>query len=151
MRSLHRILQGFKKTAMANQRRSASAAAAGTSSTGSNKLTPQITPGQSFLFKYSIYIHMSLSYHTRKITNDSLPVVGSTDYPDPTDLSATSSHTVMDGAVDISLPSEWDADFLNSDDLFANWDNWPQFDPSDFSDLFQGVFDWEAPSEGAGV
>ena len=29
---------------------------------------------------------------------------------------------------------------LVSDDLFADWENWPQFIPFDFADLFPEVF-----------
>lgn len=31
-------------------------------------------------------------------------------------------------------------DNLLSDDLFADWENWPQFNPFDFGDLFPDVF-----------
>ncbi|KAK5164924.1 uncharacterized protein LTR77_009589 [Saxophila tyrrhenica] len=34
-----------------------------------------------------------------------------------------------------------------SEDLFAHWENWPQFDPADFSDLFGDVFDAQAQEE----
>jgi hypothetical protein len=41
--------------------------------------------------------------------------------------------------------TEWD-DFLN-DDMFANWDNWPQFNPADFSDLFGDIFNWDPAND----
>ncbi len=95
IRSLHRVLQGFKKTAMMNQRRT-------TSISGSSK--QGVTPGSG----------------TTAITTEVLP---------------TASASNVGGG-----------DFL-SEDLFANWENWPQSDPSDFSDLFGDAFGWE-PQEG---
>ena len=35
---------------------------------------------------------------------------------------------------------------LGSDDLFADWDNWPQFNPFDFADLFPEAFTAEDAS-----
>ena len=90
IRSLHKILQGFKKTMMAAQRRSAS------ESTKSNP-TPPSAPSE-----------MSMGSELAPA------VTGST---------------------------EWDS--LLNDDLFADWENWPQFDAFDFSDLFGNVFDFD--------
>ena len=40
----------------------------------------------------------------------------------------------------ISNSSTLGSDSLLSDDLFADWENWPQFNPFDFADLFPAVF-----------
>ena len=80
IRSLHRILQGFKKSLAMSQRRSAS------ESTRAD--------------------------------------------PTPTSSTIGNVNALSDG--------------LFSDDLFADWENWPQFDAFDFSDLFGSVFDGSA-------
>lgn len=97
IRSLHRILQGFKKTAMMNQRR--------TTSVSANSSKQSVTPGSG----------------VTTATTEAAPPAA-------------------------QAGNAGGQDFL-TDDLFANWENWPQFDPSDFSDLFGDAFGWE-PQEG---
>ena len=96
IRSLHRILQDFKKSLIERQRRSASAAAASSASASSKQSDstspPDVTP-----------------------ESDTLAPAPSTD-------------------------SGWES--VMTDDLFVDWDNWPQFDAMDFSDLFGDEFDW---------
>lgn len=87
VRSLHRILQGFKRTVTVSQRRS-------TSESSKQDPTPPEVPNE----EESTFIEV-------------MP-------------------TVTD---------EWDP--ILSDDLFADWDNWPQFEAFDFSDLFGDFFD----------
>lgn len=88
IRSLHRILQGFKKTVATSQRRSA------TESTKSDPTPPSL----------------------------------------PDDLPVLSNSTT-------TASSDWEN--VLADDLFSNWENWPQFDAMDFSDLFGSTFDFD--------
>lgn len=94
IRSLHRIMQDFKKSLMERQRRSASAGTAATASSHSKQdsTPPMFTP-----------------------ESETLAPVSTTD-------------------------SSWDS--IIGDDLFVDWDNWPQFDAMDFSDLFGEGFNW---------
>lgn len=88
IRSLHRILQGFKKTAAASQRRSA------TESTKSDPTPPSL----------------------------------------PDDMAALSNSVTTSS-------SDWEN--ILADDMFSDWENWPQFDAMEFSDLFGSAFDFE--------
>ena len=90
IRSLHRIMQGFKRSLMFSQRRSTS--------------------------------------------------TGTKANPTPDVRSNEVDHSSLDNPTTSS--SGWDS--LISDDLFADWDNWPQFDAFDFTDLFGNAFDWDA-------
>ena len=81
VRSLHHILQGFKRSLILSQRRS-------TSESVKQNQTPASVPSET-----------QLSRHDNPTTTS----------------------------------SGWDN--LVYDDLFADWDNWPQFDAFDFSDL----------------
>jgi hypothetical protein len=87
VRSLHRILQGFKRAVAASQRRS-------TSESTMQDLTPD---------------------------EDAL---------------------ALDNPASNSTSSGWDG--LISDDLFTDWDNWPQFNAFDFTDLFPDVFNTDS-------
>jgi hypothetical protein len=62
-------------------------------------------------------------------------------------LGSTSVSTEAAAAANSMSPfADWED--LATDDLFANWENWPHmdpFDPGDFSDLFPNL--WE-PQEG---
>ena len=89
IRSLHRILQGFKRAVAASQRR-------GTSESTKQDLTPD---------------------------EDAL---------------------ALDNTASNSTASGWDG--LISDDLFTDWDNWPQFNAFDFTDLFPDVFNADPSS-----
>jgi hypothetical protein len=92
IRSLHRIMQGFNRAAIAmNQRASRST----TESTKAD-LTPDT---------------------------------------DPLVLENVTSSSSVSGS-----------DSLLSDDLFADWENWPQFNPFDFGDLFPEVFNTDDAS-----
>lgn len=84
IRSLHRVMQGFKKSLVLSQRRNYSE---------NNRQQP-------------------------------LPVNAA---PEP---DANGFGDAIEG---------WDE--LISDDLFSDWDNWPQFDAFDFSDLFGSADD----------
>lgn len=62
-------------------------------------------------------------------------------------LAQTQSHSTT------SNP-EFEVDFAADLDLFAHWENWPQFDPADFSDLFGAeIFDsgWGMEGDGEGL
>lgn len=100
IRSLHRILQDFKKTLAARQRRGV--AGAGSSSKASGT-PPTVTP-----------------------ESEGLAPLG----PARTGSSSATGTT----------ESSWES--IITDDLFVDWDNWPQFDAMDFSDLFGDDFDW---------
>ena len=84
IRSLHRILQGFKRSVIMSQRRS----------TTSESTKPDLTPDADALA-----------------------------------LDNPASNSTSSGR-----------DGLISDDLFTDWDNWPQFNAFDFTDLFPEVF-----------
>lgn len=105
IRSLHRILQDFKKTLAERQRRGASA------STGSHPAT-----GGSY------------SKGEPKSDSTSPPII------------TPESNTLAPAAAPSSGDAGWES--AVHDDLFVDWDNWPQFDAMDFSDLFGGEFDW---------
>ena len=87
VRSLHHILQGFKKTVVLNQRRSVSESS-----------KQSVTPSS-----------------------------GSGGLENRLDEPAMAA-------------SGWDS--IASDDLFTDWNNWPQFDAFDFSDLFGDAFNF---------
>lgn len=93
IRSLHRILQDFKKTLAENQRRSASAA----SSDPKQNPTPSVTT------------------------------------PDSDSLAPAPTTSTLDSNLESMI----------TDDLFIDWDQWPQFDSMDFSDLFGSDFNWD--------
>jgi len=90
IRSLHRILQDFKKTMVEKQRRSASSMSSGSKQ---NPTPPVVTPE------------------------------GDTLAPAPTNTATESG---------------WESTL--TDDLFIDWEQWPQFDSMDFSDLFGSDF-----------
>ena len=99
IRSLHRILQDFKRSLMERQRRSASAA------TGAEK-SQEVTP----------------------------PIV-----TPPEDGEGETLAPAATTSTDSGMGS-WENVVM--DDVFVDWDNWPQFDAMDFSDLFGEGFDW---------
>jgi hypothetical protein len=86
IRSLHRIMQGFNRAAIAMNQR------ASRSTTESTKA--DLTPDTDALILENVASSSSVS----------------------------------------------GSDSLLSDDLFADWENWPQFNPFDFADLFPEVF-----------
>ena len=52
---------------------------------------------------------------------------------------------VLDNAVSNNTSSGWDS--LATDDLFTDWENWPQFNAFDFTDLFPEVFNNNSADE----
>ena len=94
IRSLHRILQGFKTTLAASRRRGAPASA-------KVKATP----------------------------------------------SSAKTGMERDGFVEFNNTSSSAWDSIMSDDLFSDWDNWPQFDAFDFPDLFGSALSGEPPPD----
>lgn len=54
------------------------------------------------------------------------------------DLTPDTDALVLENIASDSSTSGFDS--LGSDDLFAEWENWPQFNPFDFADLFPEVF-----------
>lgn len=89
IRSLHRILQGFKRSLLSGHRRSTSE---------STKANP--APGT-----------------------------------EPSEADRRTLENTTSGS------SGWDS--LLHDDVFADWDNWPQFDAFDFTDLFGTAINWD--------